>query len=68
MLTPYLNWAYLLDPLHELYREGDSDLVEMLSDFAPDDFRQSDYFKRFSNSRNFRLESFSMNFGLTYFF
>ena len=29
---------------------------------------RADYFKRFSNSRNFRLESFSMNFGLTYFF
>lgn len=29
---------------------------------------RGDYFQRFSNSRNFRLESFSMNFGLTYFF
>lgn len=29
---------------------------------------RGDYFKRFSNSRNFRLESFSMNFGMTYFF
>ena len=29
---------------------------------------RGDYFRRFSNSRNFRLESFSMNFGLTYFF
>lgn len=47
VLTPYLNWAYLLDPLHDLYREGNGDIVEMLSDFAPDDFRQSDYFKRF---------------------
>ncbi|WP_306116009.1 MULTISPECIES: LuxR family transcriptional regulator [unclassified Roseovarius] len=47
VLTPYLNWAYLLDPLHELYRAGNGDLVEMLSGFAPDDFRQSDYFKRF---------------------
>ncbi len=29
---------------------------------------RGDYFQRFSNSRNFRLKSFSMNFGLTYFF
>ena len=29
---------------------------------------RGDYFRRFSNSRNFRLSSFSMNFGLTYFF
>lgn len=29
---------------------------------------RGDYFRRLSNSRNFRLESFSMNFGLTYFF
>ena len=29
---------------------------------------RGDYFHRFSNSRNFRLESFSLNFGLNYFF
>jgi hypothetical protein len=29
---------------------------------------RGDYFQRFSNSRNFRLRSFSMNFGITYFF
>lgn len=47
VLAPYLSWAYLLDPLYDLYREGAEDRVEMLSDFAPDDFRQSAYFKRF---------------------
>lgn len=47
VLTPYLSWAYLLDPLHGLYRNGTGDKVEMLSDFAPDDFKQSEYFQRF---------------------
>ncbi|WP_299848827.1 helix-turn-helix transcriptional regulator [uncultured Roseovarius sp.] len=47
VLAPYLNWAYLLDPLHDLFRRGSGDCVAMLSEFAPDDFRQSDYFKRF---------------------
>lgn len=47
ILAPYLSWAYLLDPLHGLYREGGSDCVAMLADFAPDDFRGSEYFRRF---------------------
>ncbi|MCP5072611.1 MAG: helix-turn-helix transcriptional regulator [Rhodobacteraceae bacterium] len=47
VLGPYLKWAYLLDPLHDLTRNSQGDCVAMLSDFAPDDFRQSDYFKRF---------------------
>ncbi len=47
VLGPYLKWAYLLDPLHDLTRDSEGDCVAMLSDFAPDDFRQSDYFKRF---------------------
>src|SRR5690606_33874392 len=47
ILAPYLGWAYLLDPLHDLYRGGGADSVAMLADFAPDDFRASEYFRRF---------------------
>ncbi|MGB3315034.1 MAG: helix-turn-helix transcriptional regulator [Albidovulum sp.] len=47
ILAPYLSWAYLLDPLHGLYREGGADCAAMLADIAPDDFRSSEYFRRF---------------------
>ena len=47
ILAPYLRWAYLFDPLHDLYRRGGADRVAMLAEFAPDDFRESEYFRRF---------------------
>jgi len=46
-LTPYLDFAYLLDPFYDLFRSGFGDGVVPLADCAPDDFRSSDYFRRF---------------------
>ncbi len=46
-LSPYLDFAYILDPFYDLFRTGFGDGVVRLSDCAPDDFRSSDYFQRF---------------------
>lgn len=39
LLAPYLGWACLLDLLHDLYRDGSTDSVALLAEFAPDGFR-----------------------------
>ncbi len=46
-ITPYLEFAYLLDPFHDLFRQGGGDRVVTLGECAPDDFRTSTYFRRF---------------------
>lgn len=46
-IAPYLEFAYLLDPFHDLYRQGVGDCVVALADCAPDDFKQSDYYQTF---------------------
>ena len=46
-LQPYLAGAYLLDPFYELVREGTHDGFYHMSDCAPDDFLDSDYYRTF---------------------
>ena len=46
-IAPYLDFAYLLDPFHTLFRQGIGDQVTPLGECAPDDFRASTYFRRF---------------------
>ena len=46
-VTPYLDFAYLLDPFYTLFTRGIGDAVVSLSDCAPDDFKRSDYFRTF---------------------
>ena len=46
-VAPYFSWAYLLDPFYDRYAAGGGDFALRLTDCAPDDFRQSEYFRRF---------------------
>jgi len=46
-IAPYLDFAYLLDPFHDVFRNGVSDQVMTLGECAPDNFRASTYFRRF---------------------
>lgn len=47
LIDAYLGGAYLLDPFYALFQQAAADLVIPLADCAPDDFRQSDYFRTF---------------------
>ncbi|KSV82132.1 helix-turn-helix transcriptional regulator [Ensifer sp. ENS07] len=44
---PYLSFAYLLDPFYGVYRSDPGDRVVSLDDCAPDDFRESEYYRMF---------------------
>ncbi|WP_371225624.1 helix-turn-helix transcriptional regulator [Roseovarius sp. 2305UL8-3] len=46
-ITPYLDFAYLLDPFYTLYQRGIGDNVIRLRDCAPDDFLSSEYYQAF---------------------
>ncbi len=46
-ITPYLNFAYLLDPFFTLFQQGIGDGVVRLRDCAPDDFLSSEYYQTF---------------------
>lgn len=46
-IGPYLDFAYLLDPFHDLFRSGINDSVIPLAECAPDDFKASEYYRTF---------------------
>ncbi len=46
-VVPYLNYAYLLDPFYDLFKQEVGDSVVPLVDCAPDGFRSSDYYRMF---------------------
>lgn len=46
-IAPYLEFAHLLDPFHNLFRRGISDRVVTLAQCAPDDFLESEYYRSF---------------------
>ncbi|RLA09410.1 MAG: hypothetical protein DRQ59_13210, partial [Gammaproteobacteria bacterium] len=46
-VTPYLDYAYLLDPFYDLFKEGIGDEVVFLQECAPDDFQSTDYYRLF---------------------
>ncbi len=53
----YLASAYVLDPFYDLFYQGSDDGVFRLDDFAPDDFRKSEYFRTFYDSLHLKDES-----------
>lgn len=46
-ITPYLSGAYLLDPYYNMVLDGTPDGIYKLSDWAPDDFHNSEYYKAY---------------------
>lgn len=63
-IGPYLAFAYLLDPFYNLFRRGVADCIVPLSECAPDDFRESDYYRTFySGTGLFDETSVFVNFG-----
>lgn len=46
-IPPYIDFAYLLDPFYELFRNGIDDAVVSLNECAPDDFKSSEYYQSF---------------------
>lgn len=53
---PYLSYAYLLDPFHELFKSGIGTKVVSLNECAPDDFRSSEYYHEFYSEIGLRNE------------
>jgi DNA-binding CsgD family transcriptional regulator len=46
-LKLYLDVAHVLDPFYRLFKTESSDQIAKLSEIAPDDFKQSEYYERF---------------------
>lgn len=46
-IEPYVAFAYLLDPLYDVFRSGIGDRVVPLADCVPDDFKTSEYYRAF---------------------
>jgi len=46
-LTPYFSGAYLLDPYYNMVLDGTPDGIYKLTDCAPDDFHNSEYYKTY---------------------
>ncbi len=46
-ISAYFDGAYLLDPFYDLYKAGASDGVYRLNEIAPDDFLETEYYKRY---------------------
>ena len=55
-IGPYLSFAYLLDPFYGLFKAQVGTCVVSLDTCAPDDFRQSDYFRMFYSDTGLRDE------------
>lgn len=47
VVDQYLDSAYLLDPIYNVFLKGPEDAVMRLRDVAPDHFRRSTYFKHY---------------------
>lgn len=47
IMTIYTEFAYVLDPLFTLFKAKRGDEALGFADFAPDDFRKSEYYNRF---------------------
>lgn len=46
-ITPYLDFAYMLDPFYNLLQNDQHDRIVSLGDCAPDDFLTSEYYRTF---------------------
>lgn len=57
LLNAYLSGAYLLDPFFALYSEQNADWVGTIEACAPDNFRQSDYYRTFYQNTGLYDES-----------
>ncbi|MEM6375873.1 MAG: helix-turn-helix transcriptional regulator [Pseudomonadota bacterium] len=47
LIEAYLGGAYLLDPFYTLFQERSEDFVAPLEHCAPDDFKRSEYWRKF---------------------
>ncbi len=56
IIGPYLSYAYLLDPFYGLFKADVGTSVVSLDACAPDDFRQSDYYRMFYSDTGLRDE------------
>ncbi|MEH6549404.1 MAG: LuxR C-terminal-related transcriptional regulator [Pseudomonadales bacterium] len=56
-LKPYFDGAYLLDPFYDLYRNGAEDGIYQLSEIAPDEFYQSEYYQTYYSATHLRDEA-----------
>ena len=57
LLKMYLRSAYILDPFFDIFQNGAADGVYTIDAEAPDDFRQSEYFRKFYASLNLNDET-----------
>lgn len=55
-VAPYLGFAYLLDPFYALFASEPRDRVVSLDECAPDDFRESEYYRIFYAETGLRDE------------
>ncbi len=55
-IGPYLSYAYRLDPFHGLFKAGVGTTVVSLDDCAPDDFRNTEYYRVFYSDTGLRDE------------
>jgi DNA-binding CsgD family transcriptional regulator len=55
-IGPYLSYAYLLDPFYGLFKADVGTSVVSLDACAPDDFRNSEYFRMFYSDTGLRDE------------
>ncbi|WP_161952450.1 MULTISPECIES: helix-turn-helix transcriptional regulator [unclassified Ensifer] len=55
-VAPYLGFAYLLDPFYGLFASEPRDRVVSLDECAPDDFRESEYYRIFYAETGLRDE------------
>lgn len=55
-IGPYLSYAYLLDPFYGLFKADVGTSVVSLDACAPDDFRQTEYYRMFYSDTGLRDE------------
>ena len=46
-IPPYIQFAYLLDPFYEIFKQDTGDAVVTLNECAPDDFKASEYYRSY---------------------
>ena len=59
METHYVNAAYLLDPFYHMIRNGIQSGIHRIFDLAPDQFKQTSYFKEYYHDTTL-LDEFSL--------
>lgn len=55
-IGPYISYAYLLDPFYGLFKASVGTSVVSLDDCAPDDFRETEYYRMFYSDTGLRDE------------